>query len=345
MKSNTHTISTAAPLRRAMTALNALGRDQLVLFALDDQGRVIGSLTDGDIRRALLRGLTADDKVSEAIHTHFSALRPGDDAFAKLRYAREKKLKMLPRLDEKGRLLSLLDLDKVKDMLPLDAVLMAGGRGERLMPLTADTPKPLLPVGGQAIIDYNVAKLKACGIDRVHLCLRYLHQQIELHFQNHHADMQAIAIVEQQRMGTFGALSLIKDWHHDDVLVMNADLLSSLDLAEMYERHHNTGAVATMAVAPYTVAVPFAIIDTDGDRITGMREKPVFNYFANAGVYILKRSLIETIPAGAYLDAPDFLEQVIAQGQKVSYFPIVGTWIDIGTPEQYARACALVGKM
>lgn len=341
-RTSRHLIPQAAPLRQALEQLNTMGRAPLILFATDTGGRVTGSLTDGDIRRALLRGSTQDSPVAEAMNTRFTALRHGDDSFALLEQARARNLRMLPRLDADGRLLALLDLDKVKALLPLDAVLMAGGRGERLMPLTASTPKPLLQVGGQAIIDYNVAKLRACGIDRVHLCLRYLHEQITAHFAANHADIDARAIVETKRMGTFGALSLIDDWRHDDVLVMNADLLSSLDLVEMYRRHRDTGADATMAVAPYTVAVPFAIIDTDGDRITGMREKPEFNYFANAGVYILKRSLLRRMPADTYVDAPDFLLSAIADGLKVTYFPIVGTWIDIGTPEQYARACSLM---
>lgn len=337
-----HLIPQTAPLRQALEQLNAMGGTPLILFATDDDGRVAGSLTDGDIRRALLRGCTQETPVARAMNAAFTALRPAEDNFGLLEQARARNLRMIPRLDADGRLVALLDLDKVKALLPLDAVLMAGGRGERLMPLTASTPKPLLQVGGQAIIDYNVAKLRACGIDRVHLCLRYLHEQIEAHFAAHHADIDARAIVETKRMGTFGALSLVRDWRHDDVLVMNADLLSSLDLVEMYRRHRDTGADATMAVAPYTVAVPFAIIDTDGDRITGMREKPEFNYFANAGVYILKRSLLGRMAADTYVDAPDFLLSAIADGLKVTYFPIVGTWIDIGTPEQYARACSLM---
>ena len=319
----THLLPLEATLQEAMSRLNNMGREPLILLIADAAGHIAGTLTDGDIRRGLLRGMTPADGVAGAMNRCFTALRPGDDEAAVLKKARERNLRMLPRLDAEGRLLQAVDLSKVRSLLPLDAVLMAGGRGERLMPLTANTPKPLLKVGGKAIIDYNVAKLKACGIDRVYLCLRYLHEQIEAHFAVNHADMEAVAMVETMRMGTLGALSL--------------------DLTEMYERHRSTGADATMAVAPYTVAVPFAIIDTDEDRITGMREKPEFNYYANAGVYILKRSLVEHMPRNVYVDAPDFLLEAIGEGRKVSYFPIVGTWIDIGTPDQYARACALHG--
>lgn len=336
-----HIIPRSASLREAMARLNAMGGAPLILFAVDDNGTAVGSLTDGDIRRALLRGIEPEAAVYQAMNTRFTALHPGDDAFVMLESARKRNLRMLPKLDSEGKLTALLDLDKVKSLLPLDAVLMAGGRGERLMPLTANTPKPLLKVGDRAIIDYNVAKLKGAGIDRLHLCLNYLHEQITRHFATEHPDLEAVSIVEKKRMGTFGALSLINDWRHDNILVMNADLLSSLDLEQMYRRHITTGADATMAVAPYSVAVPFAIIETEDDRITAMREKPVYNYFANAGVYILKRSLVQTLRPDSYVDAPDFLLDAIAQGRKVSYFPIIGTWIDIGTPEQYARACSL----
>lgn len=338
---NFHIISSEATMREAMTRLNAMNGNPLILFATDSHGAVTGSLTDGDIRRALLHGLLPDEPVALAMNRQFTALRPGDDACALLEKARRRQLLVIPRLNDAGNLMSLIDLRKVKALLPLDAVLMAGGRGERLMPLTASTPKPLLKVGDRAIIDYNVAKLRGAGIDRVHLCLNYLHEQITAHFARRHPDLEARAVIEKKRMGTFGALSLIDDWQHDNILVMNADLLSSLDLEQMYKRHIATGADATMAVAPYTVAVPFAIIETEGDCITGMREKPVYNYFANAGVYILKRELLKRMPADSFVDAPDFLTEAISDGLRVSYFPIIGTWIDIGTPEQYARACSL----
>ena len=334
-----HLIGAEATLADAMLRLDTLGAAPHNLFITDAGGRALGSLTDGDVRRALLRGLTPASPVAQAMKTCFTALRPGSGAEEVMARARALNLKMLPSLDAEGRLTGLLDLEKVRHLLPLDAVLMAGGRGERLMPLTDSCPKPLLEVGGKAIIDYNVEKLRLNGIRHVNLCLNYLHAMIEDHFAARHPDLGARSVVEEHRMGTFGALTLIPDWYNDDILVMNADLLSSLDIAEMYAHHRATGADATMAVAPYSVAVPFAIIETEGNFITGMKEKPTYNYYVNAGVYIIRRRLVGLMAPGRYLDAPDFLQSVIDTGGKVAYFPIAGTWIDIGTPEQYARAC------
>ncbi len=334
-----HLISDTAQLSDALSHMNALGPKPHTLFVINNNDIPLGSLTDGDLRRALLSGMTQSASVTAAMNVNFMAIRTPQDAPAVIRQARKVNILMLPLLNSDGTIKRLLNLSMTHSILPLDAVLMAGGRGERLMPLTANCPKPLLRVGDRAIIDYNVEKLRENGISSVHLCLNYLHEMIEQHFRDTHPDMTVSVTVERKRMGTFGALSLISDWKHDNILVMNADLLSSLDLEQMYLHHINTGADATMAVSEYTVAVPFAIIQTEGNFVMGMKEKPVYNYFANAGVYIIKKSMLERMVHDTYVDAPDFLQDAIANGASVAYFPIGGTWIDIGTPEQYARAC------
>jgi dTDP-glucose pyrophosphorylase len=341
-KASRHLVSERQSVSDALRMLNAPGLHPLVLFSVDEQGRISGSLTDGDIRRALLRGILPESMVKDALHRDFFSLREGDDLNAKLRRAKELKLLLIPQLNADGYLVDLIEPESMRGVLPIDALLMAGGRGERLLPLTLDTPKPLLQVRGKAIIDYNVEKLIECGVKRIYVAVNYLHQQIERHFAEQFPDLDVRCVLEPTRLGTLGAASLIHDWSCDNVVVMNADLLSDLDLTEMYEHHVAAGVDATMAVTPYSVSVPYAIVATEGDRVTGLHEKPVYNYFANAGVYIMKRSLIERVAADTFTDAPQFLMDAIKQGATVAHFPIRGSWIDIGTPEEYRRACMTI---
>lgn len=330
-------------MRVAMARLDELPAGPRVLFVTDDEERVCGSLTDGDMRRALLRGSDLDTPVSTVMHLDFAALRPGDDCTRSVARCRERKITLLPRLDENDRCISILDLQKLRAMLPLEAVLMAGGKGERLRPLTEKIPKPLLTVGGKPIIDYNVEALRANGVERIYATVNYLAEQLEQHFDS--PDQWAVRCVrETKRMGTFGSLSLVPTPVHDHLLVMNSDLLTDIDFEAMYLRHIDTAADLTMAVVPYSVSVPFAIVETDAERVTGLREKPVYNYFANAGVYIMRTSLLSRIPADSYVDAPDFIDSLMADGLKVSWFPVEGMWIDIGSPDDYRRADEIMNR-
>lgn len=336
-----HLVESTASLREALGRLNALPGERMTLFVVDDGRRLMGSLTDGDVRRALLRGVGIDDSVALAMHPQcrsVSSDRP--EVLASL--PADAGINALPLLDREGRVIGIIDPQATSRILPIDAVLMAGGKGERLRPLTERVPKPLLTVGGKAIIDYNVDALRSCGVTDISVTVNYLKEQLEEHFQRRGDGV--VCVAEPRRMGTFGSLSLVPKPRHENVLVMNSDLLTNLSFEAMYRRHVESGAVLTMAVVPYKVSVPFAIVDTDGDRVRDLREKPVYNYFANAGVYLLRSDLLGEIAPDTYLDAPDFIQGLIDSGRKVSYFPIEGTWIDIGSPEDYRRADELMSR-
>lgn len=269
----------------------------------------------------------------------FMAVRHGDDAGEVVAEARKKRIDLIPLLDVDGYITKIYDLRILKSVLPIDAVLMAGGKGERLRPLTLATPKPLLKVGGKAIIDYNVERLKECGVENIFVTVNYLHEQIEEHFRG---DKAVTCILEPCRLGTLGSLSLIDDLRHDNILLMNSDLLTTIDFEAMFRHHLDAEADMTVATIPYTVSVPFAILETEGDKVKALVEKPTYNYLANAGVYILKRSLVCRIPRGEYLDTPDFMERVMKEGGKVAHFPVNGTWIDIGSPDDFRFANEVV---
>lgn len=338
-----HLIGGKATIVEALEALNHLSGATMVLFAVDDSGRLLGSLTDGDVRRALLSGHSLSDPVSSICKTDCLRISSSDDgksapeAIAK---ARALGITLLPVV-EGDRIVSLLDLNRQRGVVPVDAVLMAGGAGERLRPLTASVPKPLLPVGGKPIIEHNIDLLRSFGITNIKVAVNYLKEQII----NHLADVKGISFIEEpHKMGTIGALSLLhaNDNHNNNkksIIVMNADLLTDINLEEMYLKHEETQAWMTMAVVPYSVAVPFAIVDHEGDRITGLSEKPTFNYDANAGIYLLRREAIAEIPAGEYFDATDLAEKLLALNRRLSLYPIGGRWLDIGSPSDYRRAC------
>lgn len=333
-----HLVASTASLRQALSRLNELPGERMTLFVVDGERRLMGSLTDGDVRRALLSGVGIDDAVSLAMHSPCRSV--SGEATAAL--PRGGGINALPLLDERGRVIGIVDPTLTASVLPIDAVLMAGGKGERLRPLTETVPKPLLTVGGKAIIDYNVDALRACGVANISVTVNYLKEQLEEHFRQRGDGV--VCVAEPRRMGTFGSLSLVPTPRHENVLVMNSDLLTDISFEAMYRRHIESGAMLTMAVVPYKVSVPFAIVDTEGDRVRDLREKPVYNYFANAGVYILRSSLLEEIAPDSYLDAPDFIQSLIDRGDKVSYFPIEGTWVDIGSPEDYRRADEMASR-
>lgn len=335
-----HELPASATVLDALDGLNRLSGEAMTLFVVDEGGRVCGSVTDGDVRRGLLSGVALDDAVSRVAHVDFLAARGGDSDFDVVKLARERGIALLPHLDAEGRLTGIIDLREVKAMLPVDAVLMAGGRGERLRPLTLDTPKPLLEVGGRAIIDYNVESLKANGVTDIFVTVNHLREQIEAHFE---ATEGVECVAEPKRLGTLGSLRLVSDrLHHDNVLVMNSDLLTDIDFEDFYSSHEASGAALTVAAVPYTVSVPFAVMDIKDEWVHGLIEKPTLNYFVNAGVYLMRRELVERIKADTFVDAPDFIEDLIADGQKVGYYHLRGTWIDIGSPDDYRHACEMM---
>lgn len=340
-----HIIGSKATIRQALERLNSLSGGNMTLFATDEEGRLAGSLTDGDIRRALMRGIGLDDSVAGVCNSECLRLN-GDQDYDTDQLARRRGITLLPTVDAKGVITGIVDLSQLKALLPVDAVLMAGGRGERLRPLTLTTPKPLLPVGGRPIIDYNIEALMLHGVKSISVTVNYLREQIEEHFRDAASyggrSMQIGCVAEPTRLGTMGSLALVEGFTQEDVIVMNSDLLTTIDYAAMYRRHKESGAWLTMGVIPYTVNVPFAILQTEGDRVAGLQEKPAYNYLANAGVYMMRREIADMIPRGEYLDAPDLIEHLIEEGKKVGYHTIEGTWIDIGSPADFQRAESLM---
>lgn len=333
-----HLIKYSANVVEAMQALDSLSGEAMTLFVTDSEGHLCGSLTDGDIRRALLAGRQLHDSVETVCHRSCLAIHRDPetrlylDASEVIAEARRRRIVLLPVL-EKGKISALLDLRFSRGIIPVDAVLMAGGMGERLRPLTEKTPKPLLQVKGSPIIDHNISLLRQFGIENIYVTVNYLKESLKAHLQK-----DCMVVEEPSRLGTIGSVSLVTDFSNPHILVMNADLLTDIDLEAMYRLHISTDAWLTMAAVDYSVSVPYAIVSHEGDRVEGLQEKPTYNYAANAGIYLLRKEATALIPKREYMDAPDLVTALIRTGKRVSLYRHDGKWLDIGSPDDYRRA-------
>lgn len=331
-----HLIESGATIMEALEAINRLSGETMTLFVAGPDSILLGSLTDGDIRRALLAGRTLSDKAEDICRRDCLRIEEGNPDVAIIAEARRRGISLLPVVD-RGRITSVFDLRKQRGLLPVDAVLMAGGAGERLRPLTATVPKPLLPVNGTPIIELNIDLLRRFGISDITVSVNYLKDKIKSRLEATCPDVKFIE--EPRKLGTIGSLGLIQTHPYPHTLVMNADLLTDINLEAMYLRHIDTEAWLTVAVVPYSVSVPFAIIEHQGDAVKGLTEKPTFNYYANAGIYLLNRAAVDMVAEGEYMDATELIDRIIARGCRVSLYLIEGKWLDIGSPDDYRRAC------
>lgn len=306
----------------------------MTLVVVDSDGVVKGTLTDGDIRRGLVAGIGVSQPLPTVMNSNFSSVKSGVRCVGNFDELRRRGIKLLPVINSNGTLADLIDLSVSKARLPLSALIMAGGRGERMRPATLTIPKPLLPLGGKPIIDYTVELMHSYGIEDITVAVRYLGEQIIEHF----ADTDVKCVTETAPLGTIGALSLVESVPYDNILVMNSDLYTDAPIDEMLRHHIATSAAITVAAVPYVVSVPYAILATDGSRVTALEEKPTYSYYANAGIYIVNHEALKFVVKDEPLDATDLIERVIAKGLTVSYFPLSGKWIDIGTPADFSHA-------
>lgn len=338
-----HLISQEITLLEALSRINSLAPEPLVLFVLDEEDRMVGTLTDGDSRRALISGASVNDKVSKIMHRNFNFMKVEEiDNVKELKHQKEMMMKLVPVLDNDMHIVEIINLEKYKTRLPIDAVLMAGGKGERLRPLTEKTPKPLLHVGDKAIIDHNIDRLISNGVKHINVTVNYLGEQLEEHFRDPKGEVQVLTVREPKFLGTIGSIRFVKEFYNDTVLVMNSDLFTNINYEDFYLHFKEHNAEMSVAAVPYTVSVPYGIFDLEGREILGLIEKPTYNYYANAGIYLIKKSALNEIPDDTFFNATDLIEKLISEGKKVIRFPLNGTWIDIGNPQEYQKANELV---
>lgn len=335
-------ISQTYTIRDALVALNQIAADTQSLLVLTDDERLVGTLTDGDIRRGLISGAELSDAVTTIMHRNFKFILESEFDVAKLKEFRNNNVLFIPILDADRHIVDVVNLKKFKSYLPVDAVLMAGGKGERLRPLTEKTPKPLLKVGEKCIIDHNVDRLISYGIRNVNVTVNYLGEQLVDHYAESRNGVQVKTFREPKFLGTIGSVMFVEAFYNDTILVMNSDLFTNIDYEDFFVHFKANNAEMSVAAIPYNVSIPYGILNLEGRNIIGLTEKPEYNYYANAGIYLIKKSALAEIPVDQFFNATDLIEKLIAQGKRVIRYPLNGTWIDIGNPQEYAKANDLV---
>jgi len=318
-----------------------------IVLVADEDRRLIGTLTDGDLRRAVLAQVDLDSQVSALLDQKESDLFPtpvtasaGTDGATLIELMNRNSLRHIPLLDETGRIAGLAVLtDLVKEIeLPLKAVVMAGGLGQRLGPLTADIPKPMLPVGGTPLLHRIVEQLRSAGIRRVHLTTHYRAEAISDYFgTGKEFGVEIDYVNEKDPLGTAGALGMVGS-EETPLLVMNGDIITQVNLHEFLHFHTHHRAAMTVAVQPYEVNVPYGVVEIDGVEIVDITEKPLIRRFVNAGIYLVTNEACRMIRPGERVDMPDLIRRVLDAELRVAGFPLREYWLDIGHHEDYERA-------
>lgn len=333
-----HLIPVGAPIRIALQRLNELASDA-ILFVCNANDELMGSLTDGDVRRGLLKGASIEDNVETIIQSHPRFYRRGQVDIDLLQDYRAKNYRVIPLLEEDGmRVIGVINFRLQRSYLPIDVVLMAGGKGVRLRPLTNDTPKPMLPLAGKPIVEHHLERLKSFGMRNFYLSVNYLSDKIQSYFgSGEKLGVHLTFINENEPMGTVGSVSLVKDWQHDFVLIANSDLLTNIDYEHWFTSFVKSDQDLSVLTIPYTVDVPYAILETELDRVKAFKEKPTYTYDANGGMYLIRRKWLNEIPNG-YFDATDLIQKLMDLGAIVGTYRHQGYWLDIGRHEDYNRA-------
>lgn len=332
------------------TAIATLDREALrIVMVVNAERRLLGTLTDGDLRRALLKHLPLDTHVGEVMcKTPRTATR--DWSRERILADMEKyQLLQLPVIDQEGRVIGLETLHDLLHKRHRDnpVFLMAGGFGTRLRPLTHNCPKPLLKVGEKPILELILESFINAGFHRFFISTHYMPEMIREHFGDGSRWGVSIRYVhEEEPLGTGGALGLLP---HDEIdlplFMMNGDLLTTLNFQNLLEFHQDHVGVATMCVREYEHCVPYGVIQSEGHRICSMVEKPVYRFFINAGIYLLSPELVKSVAPGTRIDMPTLLEREIADGKDVNMFPVHEYWLDIGRMEDFQRAQQEFGSL
>lgn len=334
-----HIIPENTTIREALVRLNTIGDVFLILFVTDIKGKMLGTITDGDIRRALILGANMEDTVITSIYKNFRFKRQNDFTLQQFKSYKDEGINLLPILDEENNIIGIKNLQELQSLLPIDVVIMAGGQGQRLRPLTENTPKPLLKVGDKPIIEHNIDRLVKFGIQNIYITLRYLGQQIEDYFGDGSSKNTSINYVtEVEELGTIGAVGLFKDFQNDAVLIMNSDLLTNIDYEDFYINFVETKTDMLVAAVPYSVKIPYAVLETEGSVVKRFAEKPTYTYHSNAGIYLIKREFLDRISGQSKYHATDFMQQLINEGCNVQTYPLMEYWLDIGRHEDFKKA-------
>jgi dTDP-glucose pyrophosphorylase len=332
-------VSRQSTLRDTIEHIDA-GAVQIALV-VDERGRLLGTVTDGDVRRALLRGRPLESPVTESMNPSPQVVRAGQEREATLAMMRRRALHQLPVVDAAG---VVVGLEVIDDLVaaPLHdnlVVLMAGGLGTRLRPLTDDCPKPMLKVGDRPILEHILEGFVAHGFRQYLFAVNYMGDMIEEHFGDGARWGAEIGYLrERQPLGTAGALALMEQRPSLPFVVMNGDILTKVDFTRLIDFHARSGCAATVCVRKYEFQIPYGVVAMDHERVSHIEEKPRQQSFVSAGIYVLDPAVLDLVKAGSYLDMPELIQHLIDGRRSVAAFPLREYWLDIGRLEDFERA-------
>ncbi len=333
-----HLLLNNSTIKDALLKLDILAKDA-ILFVVDKNDVLIGSLTDGDIRRGLIKGISIEENVLDVIQSNPRFVRKGETEIEKIIEYREGNFRIIPVLDKDNKIVNVINFRFFKSYLPIDAVVMAGGRGERLRPFTDNTPKPLLKIGDKPIIEHNIDRLISYGVDDFWISLRYLGEQLQDYFKDgSHKNIKTEYIWETDPLGTIGAVSQIQNFEHDYILVTNSDILTNLDYEDFFLTFIESGADLSVVTIPYDVKIPYAVLETNNNHVLSFKEKPTYTYYSNGGIYLIKKKALKLLPKGKHFNATDLMEKLIDKDLKVHSYPLRGYWLDIGKHKDFKQA-------
>lgn len=333
-----HLILSGSSVKQALCALNELSQDA-ILFVVDVEDKLIGSLTDGDVRRGLLNDFTVETKINEIIQPNPRFIRKGNYDIYKIIEYRKEDYRVIPVLDDYNVVINVINFRYIKSYLPIDAVIMAGGRGVRLQPLTDSTPKPLLKIGEKPIMEHNLERLAMFGIDDFWISVKYLGEQIEAYFgSGKQKNINIEYIWENDPLGTIGAVAQIRNFKHDFVLVTNSDLLTNIDYEQFFLEFIKQNADLAVLTIPYQVSIPYAVLETEKGEVKNFKEKPTYTFYSNGGIYLMKKEMTHLIPQNKFYNATDLMEDLIQRNKKIISYPFSGYWLDVGKHEDFEKA-------
>ena len=328
-----------ATIKEALGIIDS-GAMQIALV-VDDNDKLIGTLTDGDIRRGILRGLDLDSSIETIVFKEPAIAKISSTKEEILKIALSKKLHQIPIVDDNGIVLDLKEIEELVEpkIKTNRVILMVGGLGTRLRPLTQDTPKPMLKVGNKPILQTIVEKFAEYGFVNITMCVNFNASIIRDYFgDGREFGVNIDYVLEQKRMGTAGALSLLKERPSEPFFVMNGDLLTNVNFEHIFNYHMLNKATATMCVREYDYEVPYGVVEMNDNKIKQIVEKPVQKFFVSAGIYMLSPEILDLIPKNEFYDMPTLFEKLIKLSKNVISFPIREYWLDIGRMEEYQRA-------
>lgn len=341
IKQQEHIVSRDDEARTALKILDQLPDNaSRTLFVVDEYGRMVGTVTDGDIRRGLLNNLEISQKIGQFMNTSFKYIQDGHDNTSLIKAFKDADIYLIPLLNADYSIKEILDLKSIKTILPITALLMAGGKGERLKPFTDTVPKPMLKIGSKPILEINIDRLISFGITEIYISVKYLKEQIMDYFGDGSAKGIKIRYLEENDpLGTLGALANINEIDHEDLLVMNSDLLTNIDFEDFFNFYKEKAASMALASIPYHVSIPYAVLKTDEHIVQSFSEKPTYTYYSNGGIYLMKFLLKKHVNKGSFYNATDLMDKLILESSSsLIHYPLLSYWLDIGKHQDFIKA-------